>query len=144
VSSSYTKSDGTQTPSSIGLRMMMWSDALKIFQLHPLLGAGTGAYQLEAKRINPEDVSPHPHNSYLYIVANYGLLGIGLYGWLFVVTLKRSWRARGQLSGHSVLAFLFVILIGSLTDTQVLSAATGIVLGFIAGIPTPSTTECAS
>jgi len=89
-------------------------------------------------------VSPHPHNSYLYIVANYGLLGIGLYGWLFVVTLKRSWRARGQLSGHSVLAFLFVILIGSLTDTQVLSAATGIVLGFIAGIPTPSTTECAS
>jgi O-antigen ligase len=144
VSSSYTKSDGTQTPSSIGLRMMMWSDALKIFQSHPLLGAGTGAYQQEAKKINPEDVSPHPHNSYLYIVANYGLLGIGLYGWLFVVTLKRSWRARGQLSGHSIMAFLFVILIGSLTDTQVLSAATGIVLGFIAGIPTPSTTECAS
>lgn len=144
VSSSYTKSDGTQTPSSVGLRMMMWNDALKIIQDHPLLGVGTGGYQREAHRINSEDLSPHPHNSYLYIVANYGIIGIGLYGWLLVITLKRAWRSRTGLSGHSILAFLFVILIGGLTDTQVLSVATGIVLGFIAGLPTPSSTECAS
>jgi O-antigen ligase len=137
VCSSYTKSDGTQTPSSVGLRMMMWGDALKIFKRHPLFGAGTGAYQHEAHRINPENVSPHPHNSYLYIAVNYGILGLGLYGWLLVVTVKRAWRARDQFSGHSILAFLFVIVIGSLTDTQVLSVATGIVLGFIAGIPVP-------
>jgi hypothetical protein len=139
VKTSYTKGDGTQTPSSVGLRMMMWSDALKIFQSHPLLGAGTGAYQHEAHRINPVNALPHPHSSYLYIAANYGLLGLGLYGWLLVVTIKRGWRARHQLSGHSILAFLFVIVIGSLTDTQVLSVATGIVLGFIAGLPVPST-----
>jgi O-antigen ligase len=124
--------------------MMMWSDALKIFQRYPLFGAGTGAYQHEAKKIDPENSLPHPHNSYLYILVNYGMLGIGLYGWLLLVTLKRSWRARDRLSGHSILAFLFVILIGSLTDTQVLSAATGIALGFISGIPTPPPTQCAS
>jgi O-antigen ligase len=144
ASSYQTAIDGTQHESSIGLRLMVWSDALKIFQRYPLFGAGTGAYQHEAEIINPEDVLPHPHNSYLYILANYGILGIGLYGWLCAVTLRRSWRVRGQLSGHSILAFLLVILIGSLTDTQVLSAATGIVLGFISGLPTPPTTECAS
>jgi len=144
VASSYTKSDGTQTPSSVGLRMMMWGDALKIFQHHPLLGAGTGSYQHEAHKINPENALPHPHSSFLYIAANYGLLGLGLYGWLFVVTARRAWRGRDQFSGHTVLAFLFVIVIGGLTDTQVLSVATGIVLGFIAGIPIPPATECAS
>ncbi len=144
VSSSYTASDGKQTPSSVGLRMMMWSDALKVVRQYPFFGAGTGAYQHEANKINPDDALPHPHNSYLYIMANYGILGMGLYGWLLVITLKRAWRARDQLSGHSILAFIIVILIGSLTDTQVLSAATGIVLGFIAGLPAPSTTECAS
>lgn len=144
VSSSYTASDGTRIPSSVGLRMMMWSDALKIFQRYPLFGAGTGAYQPEAQKINPENAWPHPHNSYLYILANHGILGFGLYGWLLMVTLKRAWRARDQLSGHTILAFLIVILIGSLTDTQVLSVATGIALGFITGIPTRKPTECAS
>lgn len=144
ASSFYTISDGRQIPSSVGLRMMMWKDSLKIFQKHPLLGAGTGAYQHEAKKINPENAWPHPHNSYLYIIANYGLLGFSLCGWLLVVTLKRAWRVRDQLSGHAILAFSFVILIGSLTDTQVLSAATGIALGFITGIPTRESTECAS
>jgi O-antigen ligase len=84
------------------------------------------------------------HNSYLYVAANYGLLGIGLYGWLLIVTLKRAWRSRQQLSGYSVLAFLSVILIGSLTDTQILSTATGIALGFVIGIPTSQPTPCAS
>lgn len=144
VISSYKTSDGTQLTSSVGLRIMMWNDALTIIRRYPLFGVGTGAYQHEAKKINPENAWPHPHNSYLYIAANYGILGIGLYGWLFVVTLKRGWRARDQLSGHSILAFLFVILIGSLTDTHVLSVATGIALGFIAGIPTPRSTTCAS
>jgi O-antigen ligase len=143
-SASYTATDGSQLESSIGLRLMVWSDALKIFRHYPLFGAGTGAYQHEANKINPENKLPHPHNSYLFILVNYGLSGIGLYGRLLAVTLKRSWRARDQLSGHGILAFLLVILIGSLTDTQVLSTATGIALGFVAGIPTPPTTVCAS
>lgn len=144
ISSSYLLPDGTTTPSAVGLRLMVWGDALKIFQKYPLFGAGTGAYQNEAKIINPENDWPHPHNSYLYIAANYGIGGLMMYGWMLVVTLKRAWRARKELSGHCILAFLLVILIGSLTDTQVLSAATGIVLGFIAGIPAPSTTVCVS
>ncbi|MBC8018216.1 MAG: O-antigen ligase family protein, partial [Verrucomicrobia bacterium] len=123
VSSSYQLPDGSSTPSSIGLRLMMWKDALKIIQQHPLIGAGTAGYQLETNKIAPGQGFSQPHNSYLYIAANYGLLGIGLYGWLLFVTLKRAWRSRQQLSGNSILAFLSVILIGSLTETHIHSAA---------------------
>ncbi|MBC7963160.1 MAG: O-antigen ligase family protein [Steroidobacteraceae bacterium] len=140
VSSSYQSPDGSSTPSSVGLRLMMWKNALTIFQQHPLIGAGTAGYQYEAEKIDPTQGFSHPHSSYLFIAVNYGLLGIGLYGWLLFVTLKRAWRARDQLSGYSILAFLSVILIGSLTDTQILSPATGIALGFIVGIPTTKPT----
>jgi O-antigen ligase len=76
--------EGTPFESSVGMRLVMWSDALRIFQNHPLLGAGTGAYLNEAKVVNPANKRHHPHNSFLYIAANYGLLGIGLYGWLLL------------------------------------------------------------
>jgi O-antigen ligase len=140
--SSYQLSDGTLVPSSVGLRLMMWKDALKIFRDNPLVGAGTASYQYEANKIDPGLNFSHPHNSYLYVVASFGLLGIGLYSWLMFVTLRRAWRTRQQLSGYTILAFVSVILIGSLTDTQILTAATGIALGFVVGIPTPPTSLC--
>jgi O-antigen ligase len=145
VRSSYLLPDGSSTASSVGLRLMMWKNALKIFQQHPLIGSGTAGYQHEVNKIDPGQNFFHPHNSYLYIAANYGILGIGLYGWLLFVTLKRAWRSRSQLSGYSILGFLSVILIGSLTDSQILSVATGVALGFVIGIPTPPKTPiCAS
>jgi O-antigen ligase len=144
ITSSYQLSDGSTSPSSVGLRLMMWKDALKIFQQHPLIGAGTAGYQHEAEKLDPGQGFSHPQNSYLFIAANFGLLGIGLYGWLLIVTLKRAWLSRHHLSGYSILAFLSVILVGSLTDTQILSTATGIALGFVVGIPTSQPTTCTS
>jgi O-antigen ligase len=87
-------------------------------------------------KIYPDHGFSHPHNSYLYIAVSYGLAGMVLYGWLLVVTVKRAWRTREQLSGYSILAVLSVLMIGSLTDTLILSVAPGILLGFTIGIPT--------
>ena len=133
---SYRMPDGSEMPSSIGLRMVMWKNALEIFRRQPLLGAGTAGYLHETGRIDPGHRYSHPHNSYLYVAASYGLLGLGLYGWLLFVTLRRAWQARDRLSGHCILSFVFVILIASLTDTQIITAATGVALGFVVGIPT--------
>lgn len=123
-------------------RFMMWEDAVNVFRKYPVLGSGTGGYEYETKRLHPGYSFAHPHNSYLYVAANYGILGIGLYGWLVLVTLRRGLRARNSFAGYTIVAFLSVLLIGSLTDTTILSAATGILLGFVTGIPTG--TECAS
>ena len=144
TSLTYQLPDGTVTPSSIGLRIRMWKNAAKIFMDHPLIGAGTAGYKRETDKMDPSLTLTHPHNSYLYVATSYGILGIALYGWLLVVTLKRGWRSRHALSGHSVLAFVLVILIGSLTDTQILAAATGVALGFAVGIPTSMVTPCES
>jgi O-antigen ligase len=144
TSLTYQLPDGTVTPSSIGLRIRMWKNAGRIFMGHPLLGAGTAGYKHETDILDPSLSLSHPHSSYLYVAASYGLLGIGLYGWLLYATLKRGWRSRHTLAGHSLLAFVLVILIGSLSDTQILTAATGVALGFAVGIPTPTVTQCES
>jgi len=144
TSLTYQLPDGTVTPSSIGLRIRMWKNAANIFMEHPLIGAGTAGYKHETNKIDPTLTLTHPHNSYLYVATSYGLLGLGLYGWLLLATLRRAWRSRQTLSGHSILAFVLVILIASLTDTQILTAATGVALGFAVGIPTAENSPCVS
>ena len=135
VVSSY-MTDGSSIPSSVGIHLQMWKSSLEIFQLYPVFGAGTNGFQYEADKLYPGHGFSHPHNSYLYVAASYGLAGMVLYGWLLVVTAKSAWRTREHLSGYSILAFLSVIMIGSLTDTLILSVAPGILLGFTVGIPT--------
>ncbi|HQB40084.1 MAG TPA: O-antigen ligase family protein [Deltaproteobacteria bacterium] len=135
---------GDRTETSVGARIQMLKDGWTVFMRHPLAGAGTAGLWHETNLMRPGHGISHPHNSYLYVAANYGLIGIGLYAWLFFITIRRAWHARDSLAGHTILAFVSVIMIGSLTDTQILSMATGIALGFIVGIPTTDDKQCAS
>ncbi len=147
VVSSYKQVDGSLTHSSIGLHLQMWKSALEVFQRHPFFGVGTNGYRYEADKLYPGQGFSHPHNGYLYVAVSYGVAGLALYGWLLVVTVKRAWRSRDLLSGYSILAFLSVIMVGSLTDTVILSVAPGILLGFIVGMPTKESSRqisCAS
>lgn len=139
----YQSGDQAKT-SSVGERLEMWRDAWGIFINNPVAGAGTAGFLHESGKRHPGRGASHPHNSYLFIAANYGILGILVYGWLAVLTIRRAWQTRHTLQGHTILAFISVILIGSLTDTTILSVATGIALGFIIGIPTPPATRCVS
>lgn len=139
-----TSSDAELLKTSTALRLVMWEQAWIIIKNKPLIGAGTAGYQIEANRNRPGFQFTHPHSSYLYVAASYGMLGIALYGWLGVVSLSRAWRARDRLCGHCILAFLLVGMVGSFTETLILSPASGIILGFITGIPTEIDKECAS
>jgi O-antigen ligase len=144
VASSYKQADGSSTPSSIGLHFQMWKSSMEIFQQYPFFGVGTNGYRYEAEKLYPGQGFSHPHNGYLYVAVSYGVAGLALYGWLLVVTVKRAWRSRDHLSGYSILAFLSVIMIGSLTDTVILSVAPGILLGFTVGIPTQESSRSIS
>jgi len=135
---------GSTAETSVGARLQMWKDAWIIFTKHPLAGAGTAGYKHETSLMHDGKDFNHPHNSYLFVAANYGIVGLLIYSWLAFLTLKRAWLARATLQGHTIMAFMTVIMIGSLTDTSILSVATGIALGFIVGIPTTEQKTCVS
>jgi O-antigen ligase len=124
---------------SIGLRLYMWDGAAKLFLENPVIGVGTGGYKKAMMKYkdNPElpDIV-QPHNSFLYMAVSFGIVGLFSLIWLFLVFLKKGWQARNSIVGFSVLSFGVVLLIGSLTDTQILSLATAKMLALLTGIRT--------
>ncbi len=78
--------EGTQ----VGLRIVMWRNALRMIEAHPILGVGTGGF-LEGYRPLVRGVAgwrgsetDDPHNQYLKIWGEQGLLGIGTFLLLIV------------------------------------------------------------
>jgi len=125
---------------SVGLRLVMWEGAIKIFLEHPFLGVGTGGYKSSMKKYIPLHLSPdikefsQPHNSFLYMASNHGIIGVFLLFWIFFIFLKAGWEYRKSLVGFSILSFGMVLLIGSLTDTQIIEVHTGIMFAILMGL----------
>lgn len=123
---------------SIGLRLYMWDKSIKIFLDNPLIGVGTGGF--EKTVINNYDSTfisvgiDQPHNSFFYMATSFGILGIISILWLFFVFLKKGWKYRKSFTGYSTLIFGLVLLIGSLTDTQILSHITGMLFALFMGM----------
>lgn len=81
---------------SVGQRIEFYRNTLEIVRQRPLLGAGTGGFkQAYAEQVRGSDqVATHnPHNEYLMVTAQIGLLGLTLLLALFAV----QWRAAAQL-----------------------------------------------
>ena len=73
-------------------RVEFYQYTVKIIEDHPLMGVGTGgfaqAYAVHAKQAGVL-VPSHPHSQYLFIMAQVGVIGLGLLLWLFV----QQWRS---------------------------------------------------
>ena len=100
----------------------MWLNTLDLIRDNPLLGSGPGgwpriypAYDRGAM-IRGNSVPARPHNDYLWIASDYGLVGLTLYVWFLVagfmalLRLARSsdafWRVAAPLIAIAVLATL--------------------------------------
>ncbi len=83
---------------AIGWRLEYFYHTAEIIQDHPLIGVGTGGF-VQAYRARTEqagfDVPPHPHNQYLFIMAQVGIVGLGLLLWLFA----QQWRSTARIEG---------------------------------------------
>ncbi len=101
----------------IGWRLEYFYHTAEIIQDHPLMGVGTGGF-VQAYRARVEqaglDVPPHPHNQYLFIMAQVGIVGLCLLLWIFV----QQWRSAALIEGdaYRLLArgLVVTIAIGSL------------------------------
>ncbi|MCK5506137.1 MAG: O-antigen ligase family protein, partial [Thermodesulfovibrionia bacterium] len=122
---------------SVGRRLYMWEGAFKMFLENPVLGVGTGGYQNALAKYRDDPSLPdivHPHNSFLYMASSYGIVGLTSFSWLLIVFLKKGWSARDTIEGFVSFSYGAVLLIGSLTDTQILSVSTGMMFALLTGM----------
>ncbi len=95
---------------SIGLRMIFWHDAVTLIGQRPVFGWGTGSYSiaqatlLDGRQGAAATPTIDPHNQYLKIAAENGLVGLGAF-LLFLATFIRQRPSPAfRVAGLSVLA----------------------------------------
>jgi O-antigen ligase len=124
----------------VGLRLHMWNGAIRIFLENPVIGVGTGGYKIAMKKYETPQLLPEcrefnqPHNSFLYMAVSYGIFGLISIFWLLFVFLRRGWIHRDKLVGFAILLFGMILVIGSLTDTQIIQVHTAMVFAILTGL----------
>ncbi|MFQ5789063.1 MAG: O-antigen ligase family protein, partial [Acidobacteriota bacterium] len=96
--------------SSFEKRKLLTAVAWRIFLDHPLLGVGAGNYTVHyeayadevgsaAREYDDPDDRSYPHNLYLEIGAETGLMGLGVFAWALGACLVSLRRARATFLG---------------------------------------------
>jgi len=79
------------------MRLEYYRNALELIGEHPVIGVGTGAFRsaYEAKvRGTQMTVADHPHNAFLHVGAELGLIGLAV----LIVLLLVQWRSASMLT----------------------------------------------
>lgn len=130
--------------SSLASRVMIWESSARIISDHPLLGIGIGRFQetyLAYQQYFPpylEWAVPQPHNLYLAVWLETGLIGLLGFGFLITTWLRKiASLGRSSASGGVkktsalLLALLSLLLILGLADTPFFKTDLAFIFWFI-------------
>ena len=124
------------------VRSKLWLEALDIVEDFPVLGSGLNTYAY----ISPGyDISGkggrYPHNSYLHMAAEMGVLGLGAFIWILIIFFKTSIKSLKKTGDNlysitlaGLLAGFLGFMIHSFTDTNMYSLQLSILMWLIMGL----------
>ena len=86
-------------------RIVLWKEAIAIIKDHPFLGCGLNTYSIVAPKYKiAEGGGIYPHNSYLQMAAETGLLGLGAFLWIIIILFRTSLSNLKKISNQVRLA----------------------------------------
>ena len=124
-------------------RIKLWQEALSIIKDFPMLGSGPNTYTaiIQVYKKPLPYTGYYPHNCYLHMAAEMGILGLGAFIWvvvtLFKVTLANLKMINSGLYGAlllGLLAGLFGFLGHSFIDTDFYTLQLGNLMWFVMGL----------
>lgn len=125
------------TYSSTGERLEFYKHSLEIIAEHPLLGAGTGSFpKVYADRATAAGIKPthNPHNEYLLIAVQLGLVGVGFLLYLFY----RQWQLAAALATvqetQMARALVLIITTGCLFNSLLLDHVEGLFYAWMSAL----------
>jgi O-antigen ligase len=134
-------------------RDALWSANWGWFKQRPLIGHGAGASDRLTNTL-PFHGAGHPHNDYLRILVDYGIVGLVIWITAYLALLRLTWRRWQAVRGTRVFAehihaAAFLVLVGialtMIVDNPMIEIARmaplGILVGMSLALPTPARAE---
>jgi O-antigen ligase len=111
---------------SVGLRLEFYHNSLKLLKKHPWIGTGTGSFAQDYLMLaqDKQFATKNPHNEYLNIAVQFGLLGFVILLGMFIVHAWTSFRLQG-LRQYFAQAVLVSIAVGSLFNSWLMDVTQG-------------------
>lgn len=126
--------------SSLGIRMVLYSTTWKMILEHPILGIGTGGFKQRFSAIAAEKytgwrASPaeDPHNQYLFVTVENGLVGLATFLLMIGMLLKHCLKG-GSIYGKMAAGCLLAWCATSLFSGHFRTFPEGHLIAFIVGI----------
>jgi len=133
--------------SSAGYRMEFYRNTLGIIAKHPMAGVGTGGFPAayaDAVRSTNLVATRNPHNEYLHITVQAGILGLGILIALFVMQWRAAKRLPTAIEKELARGLVLAMALGCLFNSFLLDHAEGLFYAWLtgllyAGLPTRET-----
>ncbi len=125
------------TTTSTGLRLEFYHHSLAIVAQHPLTGVGTGGFPAAyAKQVasTGKAQTHNPHNEFLHLAVQVGLIGAILLAALFVMQWRIASRLQSPMERGLAHGLVLTMVIGCLLNSFLLDHAEGLFYAWMSGV----------
>lgn len=135
---------------SVGLRLLYWQNSLEIIRQAPFLGVGTGDFTDAYAVVNSEKspgmpATDNPHNQYILILCQFGVLGLLV---LLLVFFVQLYQSLDRSDGWHRLRFAFPVFFLTImfTESYLVVYETGFLFSLLGSVlyKLPMTEQAAS
>ncbi len=119
--------DDREKKTPVGYRLDFYKNSITLISRHPILGTGTGSFKSQYREIAKEKgtfSSANPHNEYINITVQLGLVGLAL----FLYLLYTQWRLSEKLGpdfSRQAQGLILAFAVGSLFNSLLLDFTEG-------------------
>ena len=132
---------------AVSTRLETWQAVLATFARHPIIGVGLKGTEVLSRAVDPN--AANPHNVYIQILGELGLIGAVLFAAMVGHLLWRLWRAGDSLPAPlnrlawGLFGAMTCYLAQSLTQAEFMDLGVWTVMGLAAGLiqVSPTTAE---
>jgi O-antigen ligase len=125
------------TPSSAGLRLEFYKNTLDIIAEHPLTGVGTGGFAkayAEQVKGTGKTQTRNPHNEYLLVAVQTGVIGLIALLALFVIQWITAHRLPTRLETGLARGLVLTMSVGCLFNSFLLDHTEGLFYAWFTGL----------
>ena len=118
---------------SVGLRINFTKNSLEVIKKNPIIGSGTGDFPIEYKKINEITAIPNtknPHNMYILIVIELGIIGLISMLSIFYYQIKLSFNSSNRFIRDVGITLPFLFLVIMWSDSYLLGHYTTLMFVF--------------